>query len=64
MDQDQYINQDYQVNADADAQKESPGRRLNEYDNMVSPIEEDQREHDETLASQYKGSPLQKSYNS
>ena len=59
VDKDQYINQDYKNQA-----QESPHRRLNEYDQMVSPIEEDQREHDETIGTQYKSSPLQKSYNS
>ena len=38
VDQDQYINQDYQKE---EAQESSPHRRLNEYDNAVSPIEED-----------------------
>ena len=55
VDQEQYIDEDYKV---------SPGKRLDDYNEMVSPINEDEAEHDETLHSHAKPSPLRKNYNS
>ena len=54
VDRDEYINNEYEIE-----QKESPVKKLQEFDyhpneglhNVVSPIAEDQREHDETLQS-------------